>query len=257
VWLEARLQIFEVGRREVPGPFVQLSATPRSTRPARARLPRVQVTILPSVTAADSAAGLRALHGPVGAPWWERVPWLPVLLGLALLVALVAWLRRRRRRPVAAPRPAASPAMARPRLDPSTEALRALAALRAQGLPVEGRFAEHAFELTGILRRYLEATVATPRPGDTSGELLERLRDSRMPEDDYERLEGLLQLWDRVKFARAPLTEAEAGRCEEAVEAYVRRTAQARQAAARAAELAAVARAAATGRGGPKPREAT
>jgi len=56
-----------------------------------------------------------------------------------------------------------------------------------------------------------------------------------MPGDDYERLEGLLLLWDRVKFARAPLTPLEATRCEEAVEGYVRRTAQTRLDAARVA----------------------
>jgi hypothetical protein len=56
-----------------------------------------------------------------------------------------------------------------------------------------------------------------------------------MPGDDYERLEGLLMLWDRVKFARAPLTELEATRCEEAVEGYVRRAAQTRLDAARVA----------------------
>src|SRR5262249_43198212 len=126
----------------------------------------------------------------------------------------------------------------RPRLDPAAQALRALAALRARALPAAGRFDEHALELSGILRRFLEATLTVPRPGDTSGELLERLRGSRVPAEDLSRLEGLLSLWDRVKFARAPLTEAEAGRCEEAVESYIRRVAQARiEAQARHAAL--------------------
>src|SRR5262249_39607109 len=87
--------------------------------------------------------------------------------------------------------------------------------------------------------------VTTPRPGDTSGELMERLKASRLPPDDLERLEGLLGLWDRVKFARWPLTEAEAQRCEEAVEAYVRRVAQARLEAPAAAPRAPAPRAAA------------
>ena len=236
VWIEARLQVFEVGRHTVEGPVVQFSSTPRSNQPASMRLPSVRVTILPTVTAADSASGLRALHGPVAAPWWERLPWGPILGGLMLLAGAILWWRlRARKKPAAVPRHTPAPAPARPRMDPATEALRALNALRARALPVEGRFSEHAFELTFILRRYLEATVATPRPGDTSGELLERLRASRLPGDDYDRLEGLLQLWDRVKFARAPLTEAEATRCEEAVEGHVRRTAQARLDATRVA----------------------
>jgi hypothetical protein len=90
--------------------------------------------------------------------------------------------------------------------------------------------------------------VATPRPGDTSVELLERLKAARMPEDDFDRLQGLLAVWDRVKFARAPLSEREAVRCEEAVESYVRRVASARLEAARAAAAAAPA-----GPGSPAP----
>jgi hypothetical protein len=238
VWIEARLQVFEVGRHGVPGPVVQVGSTPRSARPMRGRLPTVRVTILPTVTPADSAAGLRALHGPIGAPWWERVPWLPVALALAFAAGLAWLVRRLRRRKPAPARPASAPAPVRARVDPAAEALRALATLRGRGLPASGRFAEHAFELTAILRRYLEATVATPRPGDTSDELLERLKASRMPEDDFDRLKGLLAVWDRVKFARAPLTEREAVRCEEAVEAYVRRVATARLEAARAAAAA-------------------
>jgi hypothetical protein len=147
-------------------------------------------------------------------------------------------------------RPAA-PVLApsRPRIDPAAEALRALFTLRAKKLPAQGLFGEHALELTAILRRFLEATVATPRPGDTSGELLERLRATRLDKADLERLEGLLGLWDRVKFARAPLTETEATRCEESVEAYVRRVAQARLEAEAAAARAAAARAAAEAAG--------
>jgi hypothetical protein len=205
------------------------------------------VAVLPTVTAADSNQALRGLHGPLGAPWWERVPLALVVAGAALLVTWVLVLRKLRQRKRKPVRRVAAPAMvaSRPRIDPAAEALRALFTLRAKKLPAQQRFGEHALELTAILRRFLEATVATPRPGDTSGELLERLRATRLDKADLERLEGLLGLWDRVKFARAPLTETEATRCEESVEAYVRRVAQARLDAEAAAARAAAARAAA------------
>lgn len=235
VWFEARLQVFEAGTFDIHGPEVQMERTsgPQRMGMSAARLPVVRVTILPVLTPADSNAELRGLHGPLRAPWWERVGWTAIVVGLVLLaVAMFVYRRLRKKKPAPMAPPAMTPAPVRARLDPVAEALRALGALRTRELPQAGRFREHAFELTAILRRFLEATVTTPRPGDTSGELLERLRSARMPEDDFERLEGLLSLWDRVKFARAPLTEAEAARCEEAVEAFVRRVGQARAMAA-------------------------
>jgi hypothetical protein len=258
VWFEARLQVFETGPVAVPGPVVRLSPLPGTHRAGSTHLPTVRLIVIPSITAADSNAELRALHGPVAAPWWERVPWLKVVAALAMLTSVLLLARMLRRKPRAVPRaiPTVAP-VARPRADPAAEALRALEALRARELPAAARFGEHALELTAILRRFLEATVTTPRPGDTSGELLARLHATRMKDDDLERLEGLLALWDRVKFARAPLTEAEAKRCEDAVEGHVRRVAQARLEAAAAAARAATARAAGgagrPGAGGPSP----
>jgi hypothetical protein len=257
VWFEARLQVFATGLIEVPGLRLRLDPAPNSSVAGSTRLPTARVMITPTVTSADSNQALRGLHGPIGAPWWERVPVAAIVAGLALLgvwVFVLRKLRRRVRKPVRrAPSPVA--ASVRPRLDPAAEALRALFTLRAKKLPAQQRCGEHALELTAILRRFLEATVSTPRPGDTSGELLERLRASRTEPADLERLEGLLGLWDRVKFARAPLTEVEATRCEEAVEGYVRRVAQARLEAEAAAARAAAARtaAAAASSGGRKP----
>jgi hypothetical protein len=222
VGFEADLQVFRTGSVSVPGVAALLTRSNAPADTGRVTLPVVRLTITPTVTAADSAGELRGLHGPLPAPWWERIPWRLVVLLLLALAAVVLVLRaltRRRPRPVPA-RPAA-PVSAVPVVDAATEALRALAALRARAWPEAERFGEHALELTAILRRYLERTLATPRPGDTSGELLERLRMTRMDLDDLRRLEGLLALWDRVKFARAPLTVAEAHRTEEAVEAYI------------------------------------
>jgi hypothetical protein len=224
VWLEVPLQVFATGSVSIPGPAVRIVAATGLGAPIRSRFPTVHLLVLPVVAANDSTARLRQVHGPLGAPWWERVPWTIVSLGLLLLAALagaiVAW-RRRRRRVVPPPIvPRAVPAR-----DPGAEALAALSRLRARRLPDQGLFAEHAFELTRILRRYLESTQGTPRPGDTSGELVAHLRGSRLAADDVNRLEGLLGIWDRVKFARAEMTAAEAGRCELAVEQLVRRPA--------------------------------
>jgi hypothetical protein len=243
--------VFETGTVSVPGVAALFTRSSEPADTGRVTLPVVRLVITPTVTAADSAADLRGLHGPLPAPWWERIPWRLVgllLLALAAVALTLRALTRRRPRPMPA-RPTVAPVPTTPIVDAATEALRALAALRAREWPEAGRFGEHALELTAILRRYLERTLATPRPGDTSGELLERLRMTRMDLDDLRRLEGLLALWDRVKFARAPLTVAEAHRTEEAVEGYIvheqqlrlEAEARARAAAAARAERAAVA----------------
>jgi hypothetical protein len=221
-WVEMPLQVFRLGMVAVPGPAVQLTDEEGHVRITR--LPTVHVLVAPMITAADSNATLRPLHGPLVAPWWERMPWgIVIAAGLivAALLMLWRWLASRRRKPVPV-RPSAVAAV-RPAFDASAEALAALAKLRALGLPEQNRFGQHALELTRIQRRFLERTLGTPRPGDTSPELLNRLRASKLEPEDVTRLEGLLGLWDRVKFARAPLDAGEAHRCEEAVERLVRR----------------------------------
>ena len=135
---------------------------------------------------------------------------------LGLLLAL--WVATRRRRPVKE----AAPAVAR---DAWAEALRGLAQLRALDLPGRGRFGDHALALTSILRRFLEATEGTPRPGDTTSGAVERLQSARIGPQDMRLVVELLRGWDRVKFARAPSTPEEARRAERSVESFVRRRA--------------------------------
>jgi hypothetical protein len=208
------VQAFATGKVTIPG----LAFRSASGGGTVHRLPGVALTIVPTVPASDTAADLRAVRGPLAAPWWERVPWMPVGLALAVLAALVwlvVWLRRRRRRAV----PAAAPVV-RP---PGEEALAALAALRGLHLPEHERFGEHAWHLTRIVRRYLEATERTPRPGDTTPELVHRLDPARLGPDDVARLAALLATWDRLKFARAASSVEEARGAEDTLEAFIRR----------------------------------
>jgi hypothetical protein len=207
----AQLQIFSLGLVSVPGLAF------RSIGPSGGvhRLPVVRVLVMPTVAKPDSA-DLRPVRA-LDAPWWERIPWRFVLLGLVLVAAVVmavrAWRRRR------ATVPAAPPQV----LDPAARALAELAALRARHLPEHTQFAEHAYHLTRIVRRFLEAIESMPRPGDTTPELVEHLAAGRLGREDVDRLAGLLQAWDRVKFARAGSSVEEAQRSEQGVEAFIRR----------------------------------
>jgi hypothetical protein len=215
VWVEAPLQAFATGDLSVPGLAFELDD---GSGPRAGRLPMTKLVVAPMLTAADTSARLRGLRGPLAAPWWERVPWTIValvVLGLGACVAVIVWLRRRLPAPVEA-----APVVAR---DPMTQALAELDALKRLGLPARRRFAEHAFQLGRIVRRFLEATLATPLPGDSTPELVIHLEAARLSGEDLKRIETLMRSWDQVKFARAEASADEAGRAEQSVEGLVRR----------------------------------
>ena len=218
-WAEAPLQVFQLGVIQVPGlPFRYVPMNGNVTQATLGRAPTAQLVVLPTLAQRDTSARLSGVHGPLAAPWWERVPWAWVAIAVAALV-LVVWLVRaiRRRRRAAPAAPVITP------LEPAHAALAALAELRALDLPAHQRFAEHAFRIGQILRRYLEALWPMTRPGDTTPELVRHLEAEGLSSEDVRRLAGLLRVWDRVKFAREPLTVDEAHRAESAVEAFVRR----------------------------------
>ncbi len=215
VFVETSLQAFAAGDLAVPGLAFEIDD---GSGPRSGRLPVTKLVVVPMVTAADTAADLRSLRGPLAAPWWERVPWTRVAQALVLLAALAAaivWWRRRR-----LPIEVASPATAR---DPASQALAELEALRRVNLPARGRFAEHAFRLGRIVRRFLEATTGTPLPGDTTPEFVTHLEAAQLDEVDVRRIDELMRFWDRVKFARAEESLEEASRAEHSVESLVRR----------------------------------
>jgi len=209
--VEGDVQLFALGPSDLAGVRFVLP----DAGPAERALPVVHLNVRPTLSAADSNARLRPVRGPLAAPWWERVAWrwvAAIAAAIALVIALVVWWRRRRARPLAAPAASA---------DPVAETLAELAALHRLGLPRQGRYAEHAFQLTLILRRFLERTAGGLTPGLTSGELVSWL--SHHPTRvDVARLDALLRVWDRIKFARAPGSVEQSAEAEAAVEAWVR-----------------------------------
>lgn len=215
-YVEVPLQIFDTGVVTVPGLAFEVQ---EGSEWIAHRLPLVRMPVVPVLAAADSNARLKPLRGPLDAPWWETVPWAFVIAAVVVLaLAVWLWRRLRRRRPATAPAPA--PALARE--SPMAEALRELAALRRLQLVDAGRYADHAFALTRILRRFLERTRSTPRPGHTTPELIADLRGAGLADEEVARIARLLGYWDRLKFARAGSAPAEARAAEDAVEAFVR-----------------------------------
>jgi len=214
---EVPLQVFALGKVSVPGLVIDIDD---GRGPRRMRVPIATVAMAPTVSATDTSADLRPVRGPLAAPWWERVPWTIVIAALiALAIAWFLWWRWRNRRK----RPALAPTMPIARaVDPLATALSELAALRRLNLPAKGEFAEHAFRLTRIVRRFVETATGAARPGDSTPELVERLAASTLAADEVKRLEGLLRYWDRIKFARVPTTPEESSRAEQSVEEFLR-----------------------------------
>ena len=140
VSIEIPVQAFELGRHTLPGIGVQIGA---GDRMQVHNLPTTLLVVMPAIAATDSQSTLRDVHGPLGAPWWERVPWMLVIAGILALIAvvlLVRWMRRRR-----APAPARVAPV--PLLSPAEQALAALQELRGRRLPQQDRIGEHAFHL--------------------------------------------------------------------------------------------------------------
>ena len=212
--IEMPLQAFKPGLVLIPGLRFQ-DADP--AHPGVHRLPMANLTIVAVLSAADSNADLKPPRGPLAAPWYERVPWRIVLGALLalLVIGLIVWRLLTRKQVVAVVTPSV--------VDPAARALEALAVLRALHLPAQGKFDEHAFQLSRILRRYLEAVTSAPRPGHTTPELVAALRSSPLGLDDIARLKARLDDWDRIKFARAQAGLEDAVSSEDAVEALVRR----------------------------------
>jgi hypothetical protein len=98
-WCEIPVQSFEPGRRVLAGlPFTVALPPQWGDRPFTHRVPQVPLDVVLTLSPADSNAQLQALHGPLAAPWWERVPWRWVIGALlALVLAFVLWRRLRRR----------------------------------------------------------------------------------------------------------------------------------------------------------------
>jgi hypothetical protein len=213
------LQAFRLGELTIPGLRVEID---EGAGPHVGRLPTLRLLVVPVVPATDTSADLRPLRGPLAAPWWERVPWMKVGAAALVVAAVAAFLLLRRRTRAAVPAPAPQA-----RRDPAADALAELAALRRLGLAAQGRFADHAFQLGRIVRRFLEATAGTPRPGDTTPEFVGHLEAARLEPGELRRLEVLMRGWDRVKFARAEASVEEARSAEDAVESLVRRLAPA------------------------------
>ena len=209
---------WDVGHHLVASPPVsyRVAGEPLATAPAAET--RISLRSLVG-DAEDGGADVRDIAPPEPIPVdWRRPLLLAGAVGLLLtLVAAAWWLARRRDRVVAAP--PAPPAAATAR--------RALRALEARKLVQAGEVKEYYAELSGIVRRYLEARFGVRAPEMTTEEfLLATARGGALAARHRALLTDFLREADLVKFARHRPAVADAQRALEAARRFVDETAE-------------------------------
>jgi hypothetical protein len=204
--------VYALGEVQLPALPVRYKLPDGTTgEAASAPLTLKVVSLLPKDAAEQKLADIR---GPaavaIGAPFW-----IALALALLLVAALVVWLLRRRRRSTA---PAAAPI---PDVPADVEALRALDALAAEGLPARGELRAFYIRLAAVAKRYLERRLSAPILEMTSAETVSFLRDHPHGGGLLPAVRELAEAADRVKFAKGEGIGPEAERHLQAVRALV------------------------------------
>ena len=140
------------------------------------------------------AQGLRDIKSPVSfPPNYLLLAVILILLAVAALFFLIRFLiSNRKKRPV--------PAIAKPA---HVAAYEALEALRKKELPQRGRIKEYYYELSDIVRHYIEKRFNVRAPEMTTEEFLYALGSSDdLLKEHRDALNGFLHHCDLVKYAK-------------------------------------------------------
>jgi hypothetical protein len=195
------LTSFEIGPQPVPRIGLPVRDGGRIDSVFTGRYLVTVASLLPADSAAVDTLNPLPAKGPMDIPQVFR--WKVLLGYLAALGALGAigwWLYRRFR---TRPRPV-------PTLVPMVEsavpahllALRELDEVAAKGYVVRGLLKEHYSEALDVLRVFVERRAGVPAMDRTTFELLGALRRSPVSAPARDRLAGLLEDGDLVKFAK-------------------------------------------------------
>lgn len=195
-----RLAIFEPGDHWIPafrGRVVDTTGTAIAWQSDS-----VAITIESVLTAADDSADIRGLKGAYVARQAISAWWYALAAALALL-ALVLWLRWRRRVAVVTVGP--------PPVPPWDAAMAALDALPGEIDPDLDGGRLWYFRLSEILRRYLDGRYDWQTIDQTTTEILRQLGDAPFNGDQGARVKEFLSAADLVRYARS---DASVGRPE-------------------------------------------
>ncbi|HMD67900.1 MAG TPA: hypothetical protein VKF42_03410 [Chitinivibrionales bacterium] len=143
--------------------------------------------------------------------------WLWIVLGICALIATVVLGRRVLSK-------AAKPVPEIPRKPPYEEAIAALAFLEAKNYLASGMIREYAFELSEIVKRYIERRFEINAAEFTTYEMLEWVKRSPLKPADRNVLDWFFSTTDPVKFAKWLPDNDTANRFGLEARAFVERT---------------------------------
>ncbi len=154
----------------------------------------------------DTTKPFKAIAGPIEEPYTlgEIIPWvLLALLAVALIVfAFYYYKRRKNNQPLFKAKP-------KPLPPPDVEAIDKLEALRLARIWQSGKIKLYHSSLTDIMKNYLKRRFGFDAPEMTTGEIIAELTDKSVNEEAKNKLQGVMQLADLVKFAKAQPTPLE------------------------------------------------
>lgn len=149
-----------------------------------------------SVDEDNKAQDIRDIKKPANLPsnLWKVVTAAVVLLILlAVLVLLIV--KKRKTGP--------KPTPVKPQVPPAQEALASLEEIKNRNLVVKGMFKEYYFQVSGVLRRYIERRFSVPVTEKTTEEFISQMtRSSVLSDSQQSMVKSYLQHCDMVKFAK-------------------------------------------------------
>lgn len=161
---------------------------------------------------------IRDIKGPYSLPfeinWWMWLLGVLILLGIGTLLYFV--FRKKR-----------AEAMTKPSkiIPPEEVALAALEALIQKGYPASAQFKEYFFELSMILRQYLESRFQIPVTEKTTEEFLVEMAESQNLKDAQKKtLQQFLMQSDLIKFAKQETSVKECDESEKIVRKMIQET---------------------------------
>ena len=154
----------------------------------------------------DTSNAFRPVVGPIKEPYTfrELLPTILAIVGVLLLIGLIIYyiIKRRKNQPVFQRKP-------KPLIPAHILAINKLEELRHNKVWQSGHLKKYYSELTNIIREYMKNRYNFDALEMTSYEILEKLNEFDINKEVMSKMDGVLNLSDMVKFAKAVPTALE------------------------------------------------